>query len=150
MKNKPTSELIHELLNMQPKQLNEFLHNNKKYLADEKRAFYYYVKDVVDEKGIKLKDLYISAGVNEGYAGKIVRMEKHTKNRDFIIRLCLGGHFTWEETQRALKLYGMTELYPKNARDTAIIVAINNRIYDVYEVDAMLQEQGFSKLSSEI
>ncbi len=41
-------------------------------MADEKKAFYYYMKDVLDEKNIKLKDVYSFAGVTESYGSKIV------------------------------------------------------------------------------
>nr|MCR5487257.1 hypothetical protein [Lachnospiraceae bacterium] len=114
------------------------------------KAFYYYMKDVLDEKAIKLKDVYSFAGVSESYGSKILTMEKHTKDRDLIIRLCLAGHFSWEETSRALKLYGFSELYSKDSRDACIIVAVNNRIYDLYRVDAMLAEHGFERLMKDI
>ena len=76
-------------------------------------------------------------------------MEKHTKDRDLIIRLCLAGHFNWDETNRALKLYGMSELYAKDPRDACIIVAINNRIFDQYEVDDLLEKQGMKKITTD-
>ena len=76
-------------------------------------------------------------------------MEKHTKNRDLIIRFCIAGHFSLNETNRALKLYGMNPLYAKDKRDVCIIVAINNRKYNFIEIDDILMEQGLSKLSVE-
>ncbi|SES91304.1 hypothetical protein SAMN02910413_1226 [Pseudobutyrivibrio sp. C4] len=149
MEIKSTGELDNILKNTNPNQLEEYLSNNKKYMVDDKKAFYYYMKDVLDEKQMKLKDLYISAGVSESYGGSILRMERHTKNRDLIIKLCIAGHFTWDETKRALKLYGMNELYAKNPRDAVFIVAINNRIYDFYKIDEMLISKGFDRLSNE-
>ena len=76
-------------------------------------------------------------------------MEKHTKDRDLIIRLCLAGHFTWIETSRALRLYGMSELYAKDPRDACIIVSVNNRIFDPYQVDEIQKEQGLKILTSD-
>ncbi len=134
---------------MKPDQLDSYFKDNSKYLADDKKAFYYYMKDVLDEKNIKLKDVYSFAGVTESYGSKIVTMEKHTKDRDLIIRLCLAGHFNWDETNRALKLYGLSELYAKDPRDACIIVAVNNRIFDMYEIDEMLISQGLRKLTTE-
>ena len=149
MQNKSTNELNDLLENMKPDQLDSYLKDNSKYMADEKKAFYYYMKDVLDEKNIKLKDVYSFAGVTESYGSKIVTMEKHTKDRDLIIRLCLAGHFNWDETNRALKLYGLSELYAKDPRDACIIVAVNNRIFDMYEIDEMLIRQGLKKLTTE-
>ncbi|SEL86094.1 hypothetical protein SAMN04487770_11948 [Butyrivibrio sp. ob235] len=149
MQKKPTDELNDILENMRPDQLDSYLKDNSKYMADNKKAFYYYMKDVLDEKNIKLKDVYSFAGVSESYGSKIVTMEKHTKDRDLIIRLCLAGHFNWDETNRALKLYGMTELYAKDPRDACIIVAINNRIFDQYEIDDLLTKQGLKKITAD-
>ncbi len=149
MQQKPTNELNDLLENMKPDQLDSYLKDNSKYMADDKKAFYYYFKDVLDEKNIKLKDVYSFAGVTESYGSKIITMEKHSKNRDLIIRLCLAGHFNLVETNRALKLYGMSELYAKEPRDACMIVAINNRIFDMYEIDEMLLAQGLQKLSAE-
>ena len=149
MQKKSTNELNDLLENMKPDQLDTYFKDNSRYMADEKKAFYYYMKDVLDEKNIKLKDVYSFAGVTESYGSKIVTMEKHTKDRDLIIRLCLAGHFSWDETNRALKLYGLSELYAKDPRDACIIVAVNNRIFDMYEIDEMLIRQGLKKLTNE-
>ena len=149
MQKKSTDELNDLLENMKPDQIDSYLKDNSKYMADGKKAFYYYMKDVLDEKNIRLKDVYSFAGVTESYGSKIVTMEKHTKDRDLIIRLCLAGHFNWDETNRALKLYGLSELYAKDSRDACLIVAINNRIFDMYEIDEMLLKQGLKKISTE-
>ena len=149
MQKKPTDELNDLLENMKPNQLEAYFKNNGKYMDDEKKAFYYYMKDVLDEKNIKLKDVYSFAGVTESYGSKIFTMEKHTKDRDLIIRFCIAGHFNWDETNRALKLYGLNELYAKDPRDAVLIVAINNRIYNLYDIDEMLLEHGLERLTTE-
>ncbi len=143
---KPTDELNDVLENMKPDQLKVYFKDNSKYMADEEKAFYYYMKDVLEEKNVKMKDVYSFAGVSESYGSKIITMERHTKNRDLIIRFCLAGHFNWDETSRALKLYGFNELYAKDPRDAVIIVAINNRKFDMYEVNEMLEDLGFRNL----
>ena len=149
MQEKPTDELNSMLESTHPDQLSDFLKENSRYMADDKKGFYYYFKDVLDEKNIKLKDVYSFAGVSESYGSKSLTMEEHTKNRDLIIRLCIAGHFSWDETNRALKLYGLTELYAKDPRDACLIVAINNRKYDLGEVDDMLTGQGMRKLTED-
>ena len=67
-----------------------------------------------------------------------------------ILRFCIAGHFSWTEISRALKLYGMNELYAKDPRDACIIVAVNNRIFDLARIDEILVGQGFEKLSISI
>ena len=78
-----------------------------------------------------------------------MRMEKHTSDRDLILRFCIAGHFNWDETNRALKLYGFNELYSKDPRDACIIVAINNRIFDLGEIDNSLSEHGLETITPE-
>lgn len=149
MQEKSTNELDEMLENMKPSELSGFYKENSKYLADDKKAFYYYFKDVIESKNIMLKDVYSFAYVSESWGSKIISTERHTTNRDLILRLCIAGHFTLEEINRALKLYGMTPLYAKDKRDASIIVAINNRIYDLSDLDDILVKQGFSKLSAD-
>ena len=149
MQEKPTDELNSILEGTRPERLSDFLKDNSRYMADDRKGFYYYFKDVLFEKNIKLKDVYSFAGVSESYGSKILTMEKHTKNRDLIIRLCIAGHFSWDETNRALKLYGMSELYAKDPRDACLIVAINNRKFDLAEVDDLLVQQGMKKLTED-
>ena len=102
MGDKSTYELNKILENAKPKDIRSYLADNKEDMKNSEKAFYYFFKDTLDKKRISLKELYISAGVSESYGGKIVRMERHTKNRDLIIRLCLAGHFNLIETNRAL------------------------------------------------
>ena len=150
MLDKPTDELNELLSDIGPGQVDSYLKENRNYLADSEKTFYYYMTDKIKEKGIKLVDVYSFAGVEESYGGQVMRMEKHTKNRDLIIRFCVAAHFGWDETNRALKLYGFNELYSKNPRDACIIVAINNRIYDLAVIDDTLEKNGLQRLSVNI
>ena len=147
MQEKKTADLDALLETMRPDQAAEFFEENREDMADEGKAFYYYMKNAFDAKSLKLKDIYSFAGVSESWGEKILRMEKHTKSRDLIIRFCIAGHFSLRETNRALKLYGMTPLYSRNKRDVCIILAINNRIFDLSQVDDLLTGQGFVQLS---
>lgn len=149
MQDKPTKEIDEILNNLNPGEFTKFLKDNRRYMADEKKAFSYYFKDVLATKHIFQKDVFSFAGVSESYGSKIVNMERHTKDRDLIIRLCIAGHFFLDEINRALKLYGMVPLYAKNKRDACLIVSINNRIYDLAKLDDILEEHGFARLSAE-
>ena len=55
-----------------------------------------------------------------------------------LIQDCFGAKLTLDETQSALKYYGMSELYARVPRDAVMIIAFNSGIYDVFEVDALL------------
>lgn len=146
---KRTDEVEEILKSMKPSQLSDFYKENHSDMVDDKKAFYYYMKDVMESKNIFLKDVYSFAGVSESYGEQILRMEKHTKNRDLIIRFCIAGHFSLAEANKALKLYGFNTLYAKDKRDACLLVAINNRIFDFADIDDILMEQGLKILSVE-
>ncbi|MGN0386214.1 MAG: hypothetical protein ACI4EX_10065 [Lachnospiraceae bacterium] len=147
---KNTSEVEKLLNEMKPHQLKDFYKENSASMVNADKAFYYYMKDVLEAKNIRLKDIYIGIGESESYGEKILRMEKHTSDRDLILRMCIVGHFTVDETNKALKLYEMRPLYAKDKRDACIMVAIHNRIYELLDIDEMLEKQGFLKLSKDI
>lgn len=157
MKEKSTNELDEMLKNMKIDELENYYKENREYIADAKKSFTYYMKDVIEKKNIiigsrnlQYKDIYSFAGVSESYGEKILNMEKHTKNRDLIIRFCVAAHFQLNEINTALKLYDMKPLYAKNKRDACIIVAINNRKYDLGDIDEILEKQNLTKLSKDI
>ena len=145
----PTDELDSLLEKVDPGHLDDYLEASKKYMINAPKEFSYYVKDLLSEKRVKLKDLYLLAGVSESYGSKILSMEKHTKDRDLILRICLAGRFSLEETNRALKLYGMSELYAQDPRDACLIVAIHHRIYDLLMIDDVLVKRGLLKITAE-
>lgn len=153
MQEKSTDELDAQLRNTTPECMDKYYKENRYYIAETSKAFTYYMKDVIDKKNLAFchsklyyKDIYSFAGVSESYGEKILNMEKHTKNRDLIIRFCVAGRFQLNEINTALKLYGMKPLYAKDKRDACIIVAINNRKYDLGDIDDMLVKNGLPKL----
>lgn len=150
MQDKATSELDMLLSDMKPNELPGYYKDNSQFMADEPRPFYLYFKTVLNKKNILLKDVYSFAGLSQSWGEKLVSQEKHSKKRDPILRLCIAGHFTLDEMNRALKLYGMSPLYAKEPRDACLIVAINNRMYDLADLDDLLEENGFEKLSVDI
>ena len=88
----------------------------------------------------------MAADISEGYGYKLVSGEKHTLQRDTVLRLCFGGHLALDEVQRALKLYGMTPLYSRIPRDAVLIIAINANIYEITDVDDLLVKNGLEPL----
>lgn len=156
MKEKTTNELDELLKEMNPNDLDKYYKENNEYMANDRKSFSYYMKDVIAKKNITfknhkmcLKDIYSIAGVSESYGEKIMNMEKHTKNRDLIIRFCIAGRFQLNEINRALKLFGMNPLYSKDKRDVCIIVAVNNKKYELFEIDDILEKHNLKKLSKD-
>ena len=104
------------------------------------RPFTDFMRQTFRKKRIPQKEIFIRADLDDRYGYKLISGEKQTQQRDTILRICLAAEFTLGETQEALVLYGMAPLYEKIRRDTAFIVAFNNRIYEIHDVDAILRE----------
>lgn len=143
---KTTGTLTSILSSAHPQQLAEFLEENRDSLISGARPFAAFMRERIREKGLKQQDVFLTADISEGYGYKLISEEKHTLQRDVILRLCLAAGFSYNETQKALKLYGMPPLYAKIPRDSVFIIAANNGLRDLSVVDEMLREHGFDPL----
>ena len=132
--------LITELIGLKPEGLPQYLARNGDILMRSDRPFADYMRMILKEKGIQQQDVFLAADLSERYGYKLISEEKHTRQRDVILRICLAARLDEIETDEALMLYGMAPLNARIPRDVAFIVAINNRIYDIHDVDTILRE----------
>jgi hypothetical protein len=100
------------------------------------------MRSTVREKGLRFQEVFLRADVSEGYGYKLISGEKHTRQRDTILKLCLGAGFTLDETQRALKIYGMSPLYARFPRDAVLISAISAGKYEIPQINSLLLRNG--------
>lgn len=126
--------------------LEEYLEETRETLLPEGREFAAYMRGKLREKGLLQQEVFLAADVSENYGYKLIAQEKHTRNRNVILRLCIAARFTPEETREALTLYGMAPLHGRIARDVALLSALAGGLRDVHEVDAMLRRLGMAPL----
>ena len=129
-----------ELAALRPENLADFLSRNADDLIRSEHPFADYMREKFREKGILQQDVFLAADLPERYGYKLISEQKHTTQRDTILRICLAARLDLNETDEALILYGMAPLHARIPRDTAFIVAIQNRVYDIHDVDAILRE----------
>ena len=109
MNKRPTSELEKVLKSTHPDNIHSFFEKEESNFYAGNSAFREYIKESI--KGKKtLHEVFYGAEINEGYGYKILSGEKHTNKRDIIIRICIAANLCFEETQTALKLYGLRQL----------------------------------------
>ena len=142
-----TKKLEGMLLSNQNKSLKKVLKDNEDYIIDEDKKFSCYVKDLIKERGLTIKDVIYNTGESENYGRKIISQEKTTKDRNLIIRICVASKLNVQETNRALKLYGMKGLYAKDKRDAVIMIEINKGNQSIEDIDDVLEENGLEKIS---
>ena len=143
-----TSRLDAILKNAKPQNVEEYLEEHSDDLITEKKAFAAYMRKLIRDKNLKQQDVFIASDIPERYGYKLIAEDKHTINRDIIIRLCLGAQFSLKEVQRALKLYGMSPLYARIPRDAVLIIAFNSRLYEMAEVDSLLEQHNMEPLAA--
>ncbi len=119
----------------------------KKEICLPQNRFSTYLDGLIAQKKLKRQDIFQKADLPQKYGYKLLSGETHTKNRDKLLRLFIAMGLTLKETQRALALYPMPTLYPKNSRDMVLIIAINQGVSSVDTVNEWLEEYGERPLS---
>lgn len=146
MDDKTTEKLENILKNAYTFEAGKYLKENEESLLREEKPFSAYMKKLIKEKNLRQLDIFIQADVPERYGYKLLSEEKHTRQRDVILRICYAAKLTLEETQCALKLYGMSPLYARIPRDAVLMIAFNRHSGNILDVNAMLKEQGLELL----
>lgn len=146
MNEKSTSELEEVLKSTHLKDFSGYCKNNKESVIDDEKVFVEYFKSLFKEKGVSQQKVFLMADIPERYGYKLLSGEKRTRQRDVILRICYAAEFTLNETQRALKKYGMPQLYPKVPRDALLMIAFNERPGSIIDVNALLKENGMPPL----
>ena len=141
-----TDELNHILQSCGPEDFPGYLNEHAQQLQPGKRSFTEYMRRTIRSKGLQQQDVFLNADIPERYGYKLISGERHTRQRDVIVRLCLASHFTLREAQTALALYEMPALYARIPRDAALIIAFNTEIYNPYDVDRLLSDNGLEPL----
>lgn len=122
-----TEELLNRLL--QSTDISSFL--DSEHIVD--LEFTDYLHDVLERHGLTRADVVRASGLNPTVVYDIFA-GKSRPGRDNAIMLSLGLDCDLQETQRLLRLAGVSELWCKQRRDAIIIWCVNNG-YDRAAVD---------------
>ena len=148
MNQKSTEELEKILGSTHIDNIGGYLSENADSILSSDRPFSDYIRGIIKEKGLRQQDIFLDADIPERYGYKLIAEEKHTRQRDVILRLCYAAHMSLDETQNALKYYRMPELYAKVPRDELIMIAINVRPGSIIDVNSFLKMNGMEVLRS--
>ena len=146
MNEKNTEELVNVLGSTHLKDFNTYCKENNASMISDANNFSNYIKDLLKQKKISQQMAFLKADIPERYGYKLLSGEKRTRQRDIILRICYAAGFSLEETQRALKKYGMPELYAKIPRDAILMIIFNERPGSVLDINEILKENGMQPL----
>ena len=113
----------------------------KEYSGD----FTAFMDEMVREHRIRRKDIAIRSGLSQDYTYKLLRGDKKTTERDYILAMCIAAGMNIAQVQHALKIYGMPVLNSRDMRSHVIILAIQEG-YDIDQLNALLEKSGFHLL----
>lgn len=146
MKQKNTKELDDILGKTHISDFDKFCVEQKDSMNPEQNAFSEYIKDLLKEKRITQQMVFLKADIPEKYGCKLLSGEKHTRQRDIILRICYAAELTLEQTQRALRKYEMPQLYAKIPRDAFLMLIFKDRPGGIIEVNELLSKNGMEML----
>lgn len=146
MNEKNTNDLKNVLGRTHLSEFERYCRENMESMNTSTSSFSFYIKDILSKKGITQQTVFLKADIPERYGYKLLSGEKHTRQRDVILRICYSAELSLDETQRALKKYQMPELYAKIPRDALIMIIFNERPGSIIEVNAILKKNGMEPL----
>lgn len=146
MNEKDTKELKKVLGSTHLSQFDKYCADNNSSMNQDFDAFSVYIKDILRVKKLTQQVVFLRADIPERYGYKLLSGEKHTRQRDIILRICYAAEMSLEETQRALKKYEMPELYAKIPRDALLMIIFNKRPGSIIDVNSLLKEHGMMPL----
>lgn len=146
MEEKSTSELTEILGKTHLSEFGKYCRENKDSMHQGSEDFFVYMKELMKEKSLTQQVVFLRADIPERYGYKLLSGEKHTRQRDVILRICYAAELSLEEMQRALKKYDMPALYPKIPRDAFLMILFNERPGNIIEINELLKKNEMEPL----
>lgn len=143
MNENETVELMSILKNIDDESyLDEFVKITSTNFSDPSLPNFF--QNICKEKGISKSDLIKNAEIDRTYGYQILNGTKKP-SRDKLLKLCISASLDIEESNKALKLGNVGQLYPKNPRDSIIIFGINKKL-NLFQIDELLFNRNFDTL----
>lgn len=146
---KKTTEELENILGLtSTTNIEEYLAQNAESLLCAERPFSAYMHEMLRQYGKTQQEVFLQADFPERFGYKLLSEQKHTKQRDYILRICYATGMTLEETQKALTLYGMAPLYARIPRDAVLMIAFNQHKGNILDVNALLSSHKLPALKT--
>ncbi len=145
MNEKPTYELDKILSSVEPEHFNRYCDEEN---TDSQMTISEFFNSYIGHNRLELSDVIRNSDIPSGYAYGILNGNRANPSRDRVIALCVACHMNLTDTNRALKIAGLSPLYSKVSRDAAIIIMINKCEYDIHIINEFLYTHKLDILST--
>jgi transcriptional regulator with XRE-family HTH domain len=129
-----TEQLLQNLL--EADDISHYLQNNNESILS--LPFNEYIRQLCEKQGEVQEHIIIKAGISRTYGHQLFSGIRRP-SRDKVIQLAFGLGLNFEETQRLLAVANINRLYPRIARDAAIIFALLKG-FTLKELQSTLEE----------
>ena len=149
----PKSEVLHKSMSMAPKKETpdyedhawDFLEENESALRERMThlsdTFQEYLFYLIKTKGLTNAEVYKRAIITKQLFSKIKVNPQYHPDKATAMRLCVGAKLSLDETIDLLARAGYA-LSPCDKRDIIFSFFIENKVYDMIEIDIALEEHG--------
>ena len=121
------------------KNIENFINTNKEDFIDI--PLHLYLATLLKKYSISKNEAINNSAISQIYGYQIFSGKRPNPSRDKILQLIFGMSLNLEDSQRLLKLAGVSELYPRIKRDSIILFAINKGL-TIEKCDELLFELG--------
>lgn len=135
---KSTTDLLYVLNKTSLDDLDNFLDQNNGNSISDFFSEYLHSHNLTPARIAKTCQGFIA----KSYVYSLVNGEKTNPDRDKAILICLAAEMNLKETRRVLELFNLRPLYPKDDRDAIIAICINNKVFDVSDINERLFDYG--------
>ena len=146
MSEKSTTELLNILNEIKPEQMDSFI---KEYSKDNQNISIF--SQYMAEHNINTSSIVKNCNglISQSYVYDILNGTKTNPSRDIVLILCVAAGMNRKSTRRILEVYGHRELYAKDTRDIIIATYINNKKFNLNEINDELFRYGLQTLNSQ-
>ena len=116
-----------------------------KRIDNYSNSFPAFIDEMLKERKVKRKAVAIRSGLSQDYTYKLLRGDKRTTERDYILAICLAIGMNLAQTQHALQIYGMPILDKRDLRSQVIILGVEDGC-SIDEINGFLEKAGFPYL----
>ena len=108
--------------------------------AQDEPAFCQSLYQLMEERRLSAREMIDETGIHKSYFYAVLAGQK-IPGKNIVLRFCLALRCSLNETNRLLRLAGLSDLYSRIRRDAILIYAIEQKA-TARETNEMLEEAG--------
>ncbi len=147
MKERPTTELLNILNQLEPSEMDAYI---KEYGTDNMNTTIF--SEYIAEHKLSVSTIVHNCKglISKSYIYDILSGIKKNPSRDILLILCIAANMNRKSTRRILEVYGHRDLYAKDTRDIIIATYINNKNFDLDQINDELYRYNLPTLNSSL